>query len=320
MTHAFEAVGYPEAERLDTYTDFRTPASVYRLDGRTGAVEQWAGAPGPAAVSESAVRVSQAAYRSHDGVEVRMFVLSPTGRPDRARPTILYGYGAFGNSCSPAFNPLQVAWVEAGGVYAIANIRGGAEQGEAWHRAGMHEHKQNTFADFHAAADHLVDQGWTTRAQLGLHGGSAGGHLVGVALAQRPEAYAAVLCSAPQLDMVRAELSGSAALRTGEYGTVRDPEQFGWLLGQSPYHLLREGAAYPAILLTVFGGDSRVDPLHARKFAAAIQHATSSARTERPVLLRREAGVGHVSRSASRATALRAEQLGFFAAQLGLSA
>ena len=130
-------------------------------------------------------------------------------------------YGAHGSSRTRAFNPLQLAWVEAGGVYAIASVRGGGEEGEAWHRAGMRENKQNTFADFHAAGDYLVDQGWTTRGRLGIHGGSAGGQLVGVALTQRPEAYAAVLCSARQLDMVRAELSGSAALWPGERGTVR---------------------------------------------------------------------------------------------------
>ena len=200
-------------------------------------------------------------------------------------------------------------------MYAIANIRGGGEEGEAWHRAGMREHRQNTFADFHAAGDYLVNQGWTTREQLGIHGGSAGGQLVGVALTQRPEAYAAVLCSAPRLDMIRAELSGAAALWIHECGSARDPEQFGWLLAQSPYHLLREGTAYPAVLLTVFDGDARVDPSQARKFAAAVQHATSAPSAERrPILLRREPGVGHVTRSASRSIALWSEQLGFFSA------
>ena len=134
-----------------------------------------------------------------------MFILSPAGEPDRPRPVILYGYGSFGHSRTPAFNALRLAWVEAGGVYAIANVRGGGEEGQAWHRAGMRENKQNTFLDFHAAGDYLVDQGWTTRAQLGIHGGSAGGQLVGAALTQRPDAYAAVLCSAPLLDLVRYE-------------------------------------------------------------------------------------------------------------------
>ena len=303
-----------------SYTDFLTPPSVYRLDGRSAAVERWAASPGVTAMSPaSATRVNQVTYSSADGTVVRMFILSPSGQPDRPRPTILYGYGAHGSSRTPAFNPLQLAWVEAGGVYAVANIRGGGEEGEAWHRAGMREHRQNTFADFHAAADYLVQLGWTTRDRLGLHGGSAGGQLVGVALTQRPDAYAAVLCSAPMIDMIRAELFGPAALWIPERGSVRDPEQFGWLLAQSPYHLVRDGAAYPAVLLTVFTGDARVDPMHAYKFAAALQHATSAPLAERPILLRREDDVGHSTRSASRSVALWAEQLGFFADRLGLN-
>lgn len=312
-----------ESAAYFTYTDFATPPSVYRLDARTGAVELCASAPGADAVSargaEIRVQVSQVTYSSYDGVLVRMFILSPTGRADRPRPTILYGYGAHGLSRVPVFTPQQVAWVEAGGVYAIANIRGGAEEGEAWHRAGMRENRQNTFADFHAAGDHLVDQGWTTRDRLAAHGVSAGGQMVSVVLAQRPDAYRAVLCSAGQSDMIRAELAGSGALWVGERGTARDPEQFGWLLAQSPYHLLREGTAYPAVMLAGFEGDARVAPWHARKFTAALQHATSAASGERPVLLRRESGVGHVARSASRLVDLWTEQLCFAAAHLGLA-
>lgn len=302
-----------------SYTDFRTPPSVYRLDGRSGAVEQWAATPGISNLAGgAAVQVDQVTYSSHDGTVVRMFILSPSGRPDRPRPTILYGYGAHGNSRTPAFNALQLAWVEAGGVYAVANIRGGGEEGEAWHHAGRLEKRQNSFADFHAAGDHLVEQGWTTRDQLGLHGGSAGGTLVAAALTQRPDAYAAVLCSAPMLDMIRAELTGAGSLWTLERGSAFNPEQFPWLLKQSPYHLIQEGAAYPALLLTVFTGDARVDPLHAYKFAAALQHATSAPRAGRPILLRREDNVGHSTRSVSRSVALWAEQLEFLADRLGL--
>lgn len=305
-----------------SYTDFLTPPAIYRLDARNATVDQWAASPGSttpsAAAGDRAIRVNQVTYSSHDGTVVRMFILSPTGQPDRPRPTILYGYGAHGSSRAPAFNPMQLAWVEAGGVYAVANIRGGGEEGEAWHRAGTREHRQNTFADFHAAADFLVQQGWTTRDRLGLHGGSAGGQLVGVALTQRPDAYAAVLCSAPMIDMIRAELFGPASIWIPERGTVRDPEQFGWLLAQSPYHLVCDGAAYPAVLLTVFTGDARVDPMHAYKFAAALQHATSAPLAKHPILLRREENVGHTARSASRSVALWTEQLAFFAGQLGL--
>jgi prolyl oligopeptidase len=317
-----------------SYTDFVTPPGVYRLDARSGQVSAWAspgGAAGgvaggvaPAAVGPGAVEVRQVAYPSRDGTAVRMFILSagsePGGEraePDRPRPAILYGYGSFGSSRSPDFNPLRLAWVEAGGVYAIANVRGGGEEGNAWHRAGMRENKQNGIDDLHAAGDYLVDRGWTTRDRLGIHGGSAGGQLVGAAFTQRPGAYAAVLCSAPQLDLVRYERSGIGRLLAREYGSAADPEEFGWLLARSPYHHVRDGAAYPAVLFTVFENDVRVDPMHARKLAAALQHATSAPPGERPVLLRCEPGAGHTGRSVSRSVALWLDQLGFFARQLG---
>jgi prolyl oligopeptidase len=299
-----------------SYTDFRTPPSVYRFDARTGEVAVWAPSPGGAEADR--VEVRRVTYTSRDGTAVGMFILSPAGEPDRPRPVILYGYGSFGHSRTPAFNAFRLAWVEAGGVYAIANVRGGGEEGRAWHRAGMRENKQNTFEDFHAAGDYLVDRGWTTRAQLGIHGGSAGGNLVGVALTQRPDAYAAVLCSAPVLDMVRDGRDPIGALSAREYGSARDPEEFTWLLASSPYHHVRQGAAYPATLFTVFEGDARVDPMHARKLAAALQHATSASRQDRPILLRRESGVGHATRAVSRSVPLWLDQLSFFARQLGL--
>jgi prolyl oligopeptidase len=158
-----------------SYTDDRSPPSVYRFDARTG--DMTVQAPSPGGVEVGAVEVKQVTYTSRDGTAIRMFILSPAGQPDRPRPAILYGYGAFGSSRTPVFSALRLAWVQAGGVYAIANVRGGGEEGKAWHRAGMKENKQNTFDDFHAAGDYLVDQGWTTRAQLGIHGGSAGGLL-----------------------------------------------------------------------------------------------------------------------------------------------
>jgi prolyl oligopeptidase len=299
-----------------SYTDFRTPPSVYRFDARTGEVALWA--PSSGGTEVSGVEVRRVTYTSRDGTAVGMFILSPAGQPDRPRPVILYGYGSLGHSRTPSFNALRLAWVEAGGVYAIANVRGGGEEGQAWHRAGMRENRQNTFDDFHAAGDYLVDQGWTTRAQLGIHGGSAGGSLVGVALTQRPGAYAAVLCSAPLLDMVRYERHPVGALLAREYGSARDPEEFEWLLASSPYHHVRPGAAYPATLFTVFEGDARVDPMHARKLAAALQHATSASPEDRPILLRRELGVGHTTRAVSRSVPLWLDQLGFFARQLGL--
>lgn len=295
------------------YTDETTPSSVYRYDALSETTSLWASAPGT--VQVPAVHTQQVTYTSADGTAVRMLVVSPTAEPDRPRPTILYGYGGFGVPMTPGYSAGVLAWVEAGGVYAIANLRGGSEEGEDWHRAGMRERKQNVFDDFHAAAEHLVAQGWTTPAQLSISGGSNGGLLVGAALTQRPDLYAAVVCSAPLLDMVRYEQFGLGATWNDEYGTAEDPEELGWLLSYSPYHHVRDGVRYPAVLFTIFDGDTRVDPLHGRKMAAALQHATTSAR---PVLVRREAEVGHGGRALSRSIDLSVDTLSFAAAWTGL--
>ncbi len=298
------------------YTDSVTPSSVLRFDARTGETTTWATAPG--AVEVPPVSTQQLVYRSADGTDVHLLVISPTQQPDRPRPTVLYGYGGFGLPLTPAYSAGILAWVEAGGVYAVAGLRGGGEEGEDWHRAGMLGAKQNVFDDFHAAAEFLVEQGWTTPAQLSISGGSNGGLLVGAAITQRPELYAAAVCSAPLLDMVRYELFGLGATWSSEYGTASDVEQLGWLLGYSPYHHVREGTRYPATLFTVFDGDTRVDPLHARKLAAALQHATSARLDDAPVLLRREADVGHGGRALSRSIELTADTLAFAAHHTGL--
>lgn len=303
------------------YTDHTTPAAVFRYDARTGETTRWAEAPGT--VELPAIDVRQVTYTSADGTAVRMFVVS---RPDAApagdyaagrapdgggpRPAMLYGYGGFGISLTPAYAGSMLAWVEAGGIYAVANLRGGGEEGEEWHRAGTFSRKQNVFDDFHAAADSLIADGWTTPGQLAINGGSNGGLLVGAALTQRPQRYAAVVCAAPLLDMVRYEHSGLGALWNVEYGTADDPEQLRWLLAYSPYHHVREGIDYPATLFTVFDGDTRVDPMHARKMCAALQHATAG---DRPVLLRRESDVGHGARAVSRAVDLAVDKLVFLA-------
>jgi len=180
--------------------------------------------------------------------------------------------------------------------------------------------KQNVFDDFHAAAEHLVTTGRTTAHVLGISGGSNGGLLVGAALTQRPDLYRAVVCSAPLLDMVRYERFGLGATWNVEYGSAADPEQLAWLLAYSPYHHVVEGVRYPATLFTVFAGDTRVDTLHARKMAAALQHATSASVDERPVLLRAEHDVGHGARSVGRAVSLAADTAAFMAHELGLTA
>ena len=296
------------------YTDHVTPPMV--LDWTADAPETidiWAAAPG--AVDPPAVHVSRLHYTSADGTTVHMFVVAPAAEPDRPRPTVLYGYGGFNNALTPAYTPSMLAWVEAGGVWAVANLRGGSENGEEWHRAGMRERKQNVFDDYVAAAQRLIADGWTTAAKLGIYGGSNGGLLVGAALTQRPDLYGAAVCSAPLLDMVRYELFGLGRTWNDEYGTVEDPEELGWLASYSPYHRLEDGLDYPAVLFTTFDSDTRVDPMHARKMAAALQHATAG---PRPILLRRERDVGHGARSVSRTVQLAVDQLAFLADRLGL--
>ena len=199
------------------------------------------------------------------------------------------------------------------------SLRGGGEEGEAWHRAGNRGNKQNVFDDFHAAAQALIDAGDTAPDRLAILGGSNGGLLVGAALTQRPELYRAVVCSAPLLDMVRYELFSLGRTWNDEYGTADDPGELGWLLSYSPYHHVHDGVEYPAVLFTVFDSDTRVDPLHARKMCAALQHATAGDPATRPVLLRRETDVGHGARSVSRSIALGVDQLSFLAAHTGLT-
>ncbi len=308
-------VGRPEggSENWYVYTDHTTPPHVYRHDTVTGETVLWATPPG--AVEVPRVVTQQVTYESTDGTPVRMYVISSDQIPDRPRPTILYGYGGFGVPLPPAYNPTALAWVQAGGVYAIANLRGGSEEGEEWHRAGMLADKQNVYDDFHAAAEWLIDNGWTTTPQLCISGGSNGGLLVGAALTQRPDLYGAVICTAPLLDMIRYVTSQLGATWTVEYGDPARPEEFGWLWGYSPYHRVVEGVDYPAVLMMVFDNDTRTDPMHGRKMVAALQHATGG---DAPILLRTESDVGHGARALDRSVTEAADSLAFAADRTGL--
>ncbi|WP_328663935.1 prolyl oligopeptidase family serine peptidase [Streptomyces sp. NBC_00328] len=304
----------PGHELWFAYTDHITPTVVLHYDAAAGRLSPWPG-HSPAVAPVEGVHVTQEVLRSRDGTEVRMFVMSPTGRPDRPRPAVLTGYGGFGASMTPGFTPQAVPWVRSGGVYAVACVRGGGEEGEEWHRAGRREHKHNTFGDFDAAADQLLRDGWAAPGRLGVLGSSNGGLLAAAALTRRPETYAAVVCAAPLLDMVRYERSGMGASWRDEYGSAADPAEFARLLSYSPYHQVREGACYPAVLLAVFDGDTRVDPAHARKMCAALQWAGTG---DAPVVLRTEHGVGHGARAISRSARLYADVMAFFAHHLGL--
>jgi prolyl oligopeptidase len=293
------------------YTDYGHPSTVLRY--AAGRVSVWATAPGN--VDIPPLDAEQVTYLSADGTPVRMIVMSSPGS-GKPRPAILNGYGGFDISLTPGYSPNILAWVEGGGVYAVAGLRGGGDEGQEWHRAGRRDKKQNVFDDFHAAAEWLIDSEITTREQLAIWGGSNGGLLMGAAVTQRPDLYAAAIISAPLLDMVRYERFGLGQLWNDEYGTAADREELAWLLGYSPYHHVTDGVAYPAVLFTVFTSDSRVDPIHAYKMCAALQHATAA---DRPVLLRAEAEVGHGARAVRFAAALAGDALAFVARQTGLA-
>lgn len=289
------------------YTDYASVPVIYRLDA-DGTVTEHAR---PTAAVEAELAVRQVEYESRDGTTIRMFLITQPGAT-LPRPCILHGYGGFNNPMRPNYSEELAGWVESGGVYAVAGLRGGSEEGERWHRAGMRADKQNVFDDYLAASDWLVDNGITTRDRLALNGGSNGGLLVGAALTQRPDVAAAVFCSAPLLDMVRYELFGLGMTWNGEYGTVAEAEQLDWLLSYSPYHHVVSGTRYPTVLFSIFNGDTRVDPLHGRKMAAALQHATTGG----PILLRADSLVGHGARAVSKAVELSADKLAFIASAL----
>ncbi len=307
----------PAAERaFFTFTSFARPSGLWRWS--PGAeVEPWTRFPSP--VDPDAFAVEQVFYRSTDGADVPMFLVRSAGTdPSPETPTLLTAYGGFAISNTPGYSAGTVVFCEAGGVWAVAGIRGGGEYGEDWHRAGMLGNKQQCFDDFHAAADWLVDGARTRRGRLAIRGGSNGGLLVGAALTQRPDLCRAAVCSVPLLDMLRYHRFLIGALWIPEYGDPDDPEQGNVLAAYSPYHHVQDGTAYPATLITTAEADSRVDPMHARKFAARLQTATA-APEERPVLVRIETRAGHgVGKPAWKQADEAADVYAFLEGQLGV--
>jgi prolyl oligopeptidase len=297
---------------------FTRPATLLRWTPESG-LEPWG--PVDTTIDPAAFTVRHLTYPSCDGTEIGLFLVHATATPPGPdTPCLLTGYGGFAIAETPAWSPLAAAWCEAGGLFAMAGLRGGYEEGEAWHQAGRRANKQNVFDDFHAAADFLVGSALTSRDRLALRGGSNGGLLVGAALTQRPDLARAVHCAVPLLDMVRFPLFLIARLWTDEYGDPDVAEEFAWLHAYSPYHRVHEGTCYPAVLLTAAEGDTRVDPLHARKMAAALQHA-SACEAERPVLLRQEHRAGHgVGKPLHKQADEAADVLTFVSWQLGAPA
>jgi prolyl oligopeptidase len=271
---------------LSSYT---LPPTVFRLELSTGATSVWKRVE--ADLDPMKYEVRQVSYASRDGTPISMFLVHQVGlKRDGNNPTYLTGYGGFNISMTPSFSRSLLLWLEHGGVAAIPNIRGGGEYGESWHQAGILGAKQNSFDDFIGAAEWLIREGYTRPERLAAAGGSNGGLLVGAALTQRPDLFRAVLVQVPLLDMLRYHNFLIARLWIPEYGSADDPEQFRWLRAYSPYHHVRSGVAYPAVLLATAESDTRVDPMHARKMAARLQAATTA---DRPILLRLEARAGH---------------------------
>ena len=297
------------------FSSFTMPPSVYRYSLKDGATTLWERVDSD--LDLGSLDVQQVFYRSKDGTKVPMFLVHRKGlRLDGGNPTVLYGYGGFNISLTPAFSRSVVLWLERGGIYAVANLRGGGEYGEDWHRAGMLDRKQNVFDDFIAAAEWLIGQKYTSPEHLAIYGGSNGGLLVGAALTQRPDLFRAVVCAVPLLDMVRYHNFQIAKLWIPEYGSAENADQFRVLYAYSPYHKVKDGAPYPAVLVETAESDSRVDPMHARKMTARLQKATSS---KQPILLRTETKAGHgVGKPLTKAIDEATDTWTFLMWQLGL--
>jgi prolyl oligopeptidase len=257
-------------------------------------LELWAKVDAPS-IDPSGFEVQQVWYQSKDGTRIPMFIVSKKGIGKNGKnPVLLTGYGGFNVSETPTFSRSMYLWMEHGGIYAVANLRGGAEFGEDWHRAGMLDKKQNVFDDFISAAEYLIDQKYTDKDHLSILGGSNGGLLMGAMITQRPDLFRAVVCAVPLLDMLRYQNFQIAKLWIPEYGSAEDPKQFDFIYAYSPYHHVKAGQEYPAILFMTADTDTRVDPMHAKKMAALMQaEAKNGASKDKPILLRIETKAGH---------------------------
>jgi prolyl oligopeptidase len=271
------------------FTSFHIPPTIYRYDVSTGKESVWFKVPIP--FQTDRYEVTQVWYPSKDGTKIPMFLAHAKGiKLDGSHPTLLTGYGGFNLSSTPGFSASAAAWISHGGVYALANLRGGGEFGEAWHHAGMLEKKQNVFDDFIAAGEWLVKNKYTTSHRLAIRGVSNGGLLMGVMVTQRPDLFAAVICTYPLLDMVRYHKFLVAKYWVPEYGSAENADQFKYIYAYSPYHHVKAGTKYPAVLFITGDSDTRVAPLHARKMTALMQAANGS---DKPILLHYETALGH---------------------------
>ncbi|MBI1968170.1 MAG: S9 family peptidase [Gemmatimonadetes bacterium] len=305
-----------DTEMFYAFTSFLYPTTIFRHDftaGRTVVFKQ------PALdFDPSGYETYQVFYTSKDGTRVPMFITHKKGLvPDGSNPTYLYGYGGFNINQTPAFSVGMVVWLEMGGVYAVPNLRGGAEYGEEWHQAGMLDKKQNVFDDFIAAAEHLIRENYTAPAKLAIGGGSNGGLLVGAVMTQRPELFGAALPAVGVMDMLRFHKFTIGWAWVTEYGSADSTSQFPYLYRYSPLHNLRPGTRYPAALITTADHDDRVVPGHSFKFAAALQAAQAGLA---PVLIRIETKAGHgAGKPTSKIIEEQADRWAFLVRALGLN-
>jgi prolyl oligopeptidase len=303
-----------DTETFYAFTSFATPTTIYRCDIATGDSSVWA-AP-DLGFDPARFAVEQVFVTAKDGTRVPMFVVGRRDLPAEPAPTLLYGYGGFNVPVPPAFAPSRIAWMEAGGVFAVANIRGGGEYGKEWHDGGRLANKQNSFDDFIAAAEHLIEQGITAPDKLAIQGGSNGGLLIGAVVNQRPDLFAAAVPIVGVMDMLRFDKFTAGRYWVDDYGSPADPEAFARLRGYSPYHNIRDGAAYPAVLVMTADTDDRVVPGHSFKYIAALQQARAG---DKPHLIRIETRAGHGSgKPTDKAIAEAADMWGFIARWTGL--
>ncbi len=304
---------WSRSESFFYFSSFDHGPTIYRYDPATGERDVWWRQQGVPDLAQFELR--QVWYPSKDGTRIPMYLFHKRGLAlDSARPTLLTGYGGYNVSMPPVYSPMATVWAEAGGVFASANIRGGGEFGEEWHQAGRRERKQNVFDDFIAGAEWLVANRYTQPSKLAIAGGSNGGLLVGAALTQRPDLFRAVICHRPLLDMMRHHKDPMGHYWIGEYGCADDPNDFRYLLAYSPYHNVRAGTRYPAVMFVTGDSDTRCDPMHARKMAAMLQSATAS---QHPIVLHYRAEAGHMATLPMDATIDElADQLAFLFREL----
>jgi prolyl oligopeptidase len=315
-----EVDALPNGDALYSVSTYTEPTYFARWTAATGQTAR-TGLAMTSPVSYADASVTRIFATSKDGTKVPLNIIARKGvKLDGSNPVLLYGYGGYGVNMTPGFSGgFRRCWLDAGGIYVVANIRGGGEYGDTWHRQGMLTNKQNVFDDFAAAGEELIKRGYTTHAKLALMGGSNGGLLMGATITQHPDLARAVVSAVGIYDMTRVELDPNGAFNVTEFGTVKDPAQFKALYAYSPYHNVQPGTAYPAVLMLTGANDGRVNPLNSRKFAAALQAAQAA--PDRPILLRTSKTSGHgIGSSLDERILESTDELMFLLDQLGLSA